>query len=73
MAFTQAASPPEDTTHSAEEQKSGQKDEEESQERPSSPQPQGVSGPEMDNDQSEPVEDAASLPVVDTVTDTEGT
>uniref|UniRef100_A0A3Q4MIX3 SR-related CTD associated factor 8 n=1 Tax=Neolamprologus brichardi TaxID=32507 RepID=A0A3Q4MIX3_NEOBR len=67
------ASPPEDTTHSAEEQKSGQKDEEESQERPSSPQPQGVSGPELDNDQSEPVEDAASLPVVDTVTDTEGT
>lgn len=73
MAFTQAASPPEDTTHSAEEQKSGQKDEEESQERPSSPQPPGVSGPELDNDQSEPVEDAASLPVVDTVTDTEGT
>lgn len=71
MAFTQAASPPEDAAHSEEEQKSGQK--EESQERPSSPQPQGVDGPGMDNEQSEPVEDAASQPVVDTVTDTEGT
>lgn len=117
VAFTQAASSPEETTHSLEEQQSPQKDEEESQERASSPQPQWGSGPGMDNsivaeptpeaspeptqepstdsvlpesepeqqqeqldspkdvdnEQSEPVEEAASQPVVDTVTDTEGT
>ncbi len=129
VAFTQAASPPEETTHSLEEQESPQKDEEESQDRASSPQPQWVNGPGMDNstvaeptpepspepsseassepspeptqepspdsvlpesepeqqqeqlaspkdvdnEQSEPMEEAASQPVVDTVTDTEGT
>ncbi|KAK9533466.1 hypothetical protein VZT92_008582 [Zoarces viviparus] len=116
VAFTQAASPPEET-HSLEEQESPRKDEEESQERASSPQPQWVNGagtdnntvaestpetspgsspepteepspnsvlpesepeqlasPEdVDNEQSEPMEEAASQPVVDTVTDTEGT
>ncbi|XP_045918466.1 SR-related and CTD-associated factor 8 isoform X1 [Micropterus dolomieu] len=117
VAFTQAASSPEETTYSLEEQQSPQKDEEESQERASSPQPQWGNGPGMDNsivaeptpeaspeptqepstdsvlpesepeqqqeqldspkdvdnEQSEPVEEAASQPVVDTVTDTEGT
>lgn len=123
VAFTQAASPPEETTHSLEELESPQKDEEEeAQEQASSPQPQWVNGPGMDNspvaeptpepspepsleptrepssdsvlpeneseqqqeqhlastkdvdnEQSEPMEDAASQPVVDTVTDTEGT
>uniref|UniRef100_UPI0037E848CF SR-related and CTD-associated factor 8-like n=1 Tax=Semicossyphus pulcher TaxID=241346 RepID=UPI0037E848CF len=149
VAFAQAASPPEETTHSLEEQESPQKDEVESQEGASSPQPQWVNGsgtdnstvaeptpeaslepspeaspeptpeaspepspepspeaspehspdhtkeptsdlvlPEseveqpqeqlaspkdVDNEQSEPMEEAASQPVVDTVTDTEGT
>lgn len=118
VAFTQAASPPEETTHSPEEQESPQEDEEESQEKASSPQPHWVNGPGMDNsavseptpeaspeptpdpssdsllpesepeqqqqeqlaspkdvdnEQSEPMEEAASQPVVDTVTDTEGT
>lgn len=117
VAFAQAASPPEETTYSLEEQESTQKDEEESQ-RDSSPQPQWVNGSGMDNsnvaeptpeaspeptpdpsssselpeserermqqeqlvspkdidsEQSEPMEEAASQPVVDTVTDTEGT
>lgn len=123
VAFTQVASPPEETT--LEEPESPQKDEEEedeAQEQASSPQPQWVNGPGMDNspvaeptpepspepfleptqepssdsvlpenepeqqqeqhlastkdvdnEQSEPMEDAASQPVVDTVTDTEGT
>ncbi|XP_044023944.1 SR-related and CTD-associated factor 8 isoform X2 [Siniperca chuatsi] len=121
VAFTQAASPPEETTHSLEEQESPQKDEESSQESASSPQPQWGNVPGMDNntvaeptpeaspepspepaqepssnsvlpesepeqqqeqldspkdvdnEQSEPMEEAASQPVVDTVTDTEGT
>ncbi|XP_071354617.1 SR-related and CTD-associated factor 8-like isoform X2 [Trachinotus anak] len=115
VAFTLAASPPEETTHSLEEQESPQKDEEESQERASPPHPQWVNRPGMDNssvaeptpeaspeptaepspdsmlpesepeqeqldspkdvdnEQSEPMEEAASQPVVDTVTDTEGT
>uniref|UniRef100_A0A3P8TQL6 SR-related CTD associated factor 8 n=1 Tax=Amphiprion percula TaxID=161767 RepID=A0A3P8TQL6_AMPPE len=121
VAFTRAASPPEDTTQSLEEQESPQKDEEESQDRASSPQPLWVNGPGMDNitvaeptpeaspepspeptpdpsydsllpesekepqqeqvsspkdvdnEQSEPMEEATSQPVVDTVTDTEGT
>lgn len=117
VAFTQAASTPEETTYSLEEQESPQKDEVESQ-RDSSPQPQWVNGCGMDNsdvaeptpedspeptpdpssgsglpdsepeemqqeqpvspkdidsEQSEPMEEAASQPVVDTVTDTEGT
>lgn len=116
VAFAQAASPPEETTYSLEEQESPQKDEEESQR--DSPQPQWVNGSGMDNsnvaeptpdaslesdpelssgsvlleseqekvqqeqlaspedvdsEQSEPMEEAASQPVVDTVTDTEGT
>ncbi|XP_070699022.1 SR-related and CTD-associated factor 8-like isoform X2 [Pempheris klunzingeri] len=121
VAFTQAASPPEEMTPSLEEQESPQKDEEESQDMASSPQPQWVNGPGMDNstvadptpedspepspeptpepssdsllpeseleqqqeqlsspkdvdsEQSETMEEAASQPVVDTVTDTEGT
>uniref|UniRef100_A0A3Q1GFZ9 SR-related CTD associated factor 8 n=1 Tax=Acanthochromis polyacanthus TaxID=80966 RepID=A0A3Q1GFZ9_9TELE len=121
VAFTRAASPPEDTTQSLEEQQSPQNDEEESQDKASSPQPQWVNGPGMDNiavaeptpeaspepspdptpdpsydsllpesekepqqeqvsspkdvdnEQSEPMEEATSQPVVDTVTDTEGT
>ncbi|XP_010729572.3 SR-related and CTD-associated factor 8 isoform X3 [Larimichthys crocea] len=133
VAFTQAASPPEETTPYLEEQESPQKDEEESQDRASSPEPQWVNGPgrdnstvdeptpesspeaspepsleaspepspeptpepssdsmlpesepeqqqeqlaspkDVDNEQSEPMEEAASQPVVDTVTDTEGT
>ncbi|XP_035023861.2 SR-related and CTD-associated factor 8 isoform X2 [Hippoglossus stenolepis] len=121
VAFTQAVSPPEEPTHSVEEQESPQKseeeeeeeEEEESQDSASSSQPQWVNGPGMDNmdvadptpegspeptseptsesvhseseaeqlaspkdvdnEQSEPMEEAASQPVVDTVTDTEGT
>ncbi|XP_019940475.2 SR-related and CTD-associated factor 8 [Paralichthys olivaceus] len=114
VAFTQAASPPEEPTHLVEEQDSPQKsEEEESQDSASSSQPQWVDGPGMDNidvaeptpegspepiseptsesvhseseaeqlaspkdvdnEQSEPMEEAASQPVVDTVTDTEGT
>lgn len=118
VAFTQAASPPDEVTYSVEEQESPQKDEEESQETVSSPTPQWVNGSEMDSssvaehtpeaspeptsdsssssvlrqseleqmqreqvvspkdvdsEQSEPLEEAASEPVVDTVTDTEGT
>ncbi|XP_040915862.1 SR-related and CTD-associated factor 8 [Toxotes jaculatrix] len=113
VAFTLVPSSPEETSLSLEEQESPQKDEEESQERASSPQPQWVNGPGMDNssvaeptpeaspeptpdpssdsmlpesepeqlaspkdvdsEQSEPMEEAASQPVVDTVTDTEGT
>ncbi|XP_063764443.1 SR-related and CTD-associated factor 8 isoform X2 [Eleginops maclovinus] len=128
VAFTHAASPPEETP-SLEEQESPQTDneeeeeeggeeeeeeEEESQERASSPQPQWVNGAGMDNstgaestpeaspepteepspdsvlpesdpeqepvspedvdnELSEPMEETASQPVVDTVTDTEGT
>ncbi|XP_034381466.1 SR-related and CTD-associated factor 8 isoform X2 [Cyclopterus lumpus] len=120
VAFTQAASPPEET-HSLEEQESPRKDEKESPERASSRQPQWVNGAGMDNstvaestpdtspessperfpepteepspnsvlpesepeqhaspedvdnEQSEPMEEAASQPVVDTFTDTEGT
>lgn len=117
--FMAAASPPDETTRSPEEQESPQKDEEEAQERASSPHPQWVNGPGMDNstvddptpehspepaqepssgcvlpeneppeqqqeqrlastkdvdnEQSEPMEDAASQPGVDTVPDTEGT
>ncbi len=120
VAFTPAASPPEETACSLEEQESPQKDEEESKEQAFSPRPQWVNGPGMDSstvaeptpeaspepspeptpepssdfvlpeiepeqqeqpaspkdidsEQSEPMEEAASQPVVDTVTDTEGT
>ncbi|XP_029316025.1 SR-related and CTD-associated factor 8 [Cottoperca gobio] len=48
VAFTQAASSPEET-HSLEEQESPQHDEEESQEKPSSPQPQWINGAGIDN------------------------
>ncbi|XP_074548082.1 SR-related and CTD-associated factor 8 [Halichoeres trimaculatus] len=134
VAFTEAASPPEEITPPLEEQESPRKDDEVPQDRASSPQPQWVNGsgtdsstvaeptpeaslepspdaspepspepsPELskepssdsvlpeseaeqhqqmqlgspkdvDNDQSEPMEEAASQPVVDSVTDTEGT
>lgn len=117
VAFTPAASTPEEATYSPEEQGSPQKAEEESQ-RDSSPEPQWLNGcgtdnsnvavatpeaspepnpdpscgsvlpesePEelqqeqlvspkdIDSEQSESMEDTASQPVVDTVTDTEGT
>lgn len=126
VAFTQAASPPEETSPTMEEQETPQNDEEK-QQQASSPEPQWVSRPGMDgssvaeptpepspesspepaleliqdsssdsllpltdpeqqeeeqhlasakdvdSEQSEPMEDAASQPVVDTVTDTEGT
>lgn len=117
VAFIQAASPPEETSHSLEEQESPQKDENKSQGEAFSPQRQWVNGSEIDNsnvaeptpedspepipepsfcsllpenepklqqeqivspkdvgnEQSEPMEEVASQPVVDTVTDTEGT
>lgn len=112
-AFAQAATPPQDSPCSLEEQKSPQENEEDAQERSSPPQLQWVNGPgtdsgsvaestpepspgsspesllpaseaeqqeqpfafakDVDSDQSEPMEDSTSQPVLDSVTDTEGT
>lgn len=112
-AFTEAASPPQDSPCSLEEQRSPQENEEDAPERSSPPRHQWVNGPgidsgsvaestpepspesspdsllpaneaeqqeqpfafakDVDSDQSEPMEDSTSQPVLDSVTDTEGT